>query len=166
MTIRRTLTSPVPGTPAEILQRLGDPDVAAARAASDPTLHAQVTELYGGEGELHMTLVAELPASWIPAPVRSRLQTTPRIVRRETWLMADDGAAYADVDVVVEGVPATTMTSTARIARSTDDPGSSDLTYLLSLTVALPIVGGVVERTVMEQIARGYEKEAHVIAGR
>lgn len=164
MTIRRTLSWTIPGTPREILRRLADPAVAAARAASDPTLQAEVTELSGGEGELHMAVVAELPDSWAPAPVRSRLLATPRIIRRETWLIADDGAAYADMNIEVEGVPATTMTTVARLAPMADHVNSSELTYLLSLTVDLPIIGGLVERTVMEQITRGYEREADVIA--
>ena len=56
------------------------------------------------------------------------------------------------------------MTSTGRIVPCADDAGASELHYELSLTVALPLVGGVIERAVLDHICHGYDKEAHVIA--
>lgn len=172
MTTRRTLTWIIPGSPEEILRRMGDPDVAARRAAADPALEARVTELATNTSDgsaLVMALTGQVPSGWVPDRVASALPAQPRIVRREAWRLADDGDAAAEVTVRLEAIPATSMTVEAALAAlpgSATDAGAgpaSTLTYDLRLDVGIPFVGAVIERAVMEQIARAYDAEAAVI---
>lgn len=165
MTTRRTLTSVIPGSPEEILRRCQDPDVARRRAEADPALAARVTELATDTDDgavLVMEITASLPQSWIPARISASMSGRPTIVRREAWHLADDGCAYADVQIRLESIPATRMTVAARLCPETGD--RSTLTYHLELDVSLPMVGSTIERAVLEQIRRGYDKEIHVIA--
>ncbi|QQS02239.1 MAG: DUF2505 domain-containing protein [Austwickia sp.] len=166
MTIRRTLSWTIPGTPAEIVRRLGDPAVARARVEAEPALHAEVTELATDTPDgaaLVMAVSAGIPQGWVPARVAANLPGQPRIVRREVWRLHDDGTAAADMTVGVEALPATTMAASAGLEPM--DATRSTLTYEVQLSVAIPLVGAVVERAVIEQICRGYEKEAAVIRG-
>lgn len=164
MTIRRTLTWTIPGDPADILRRLGDPAVAQRRVTAEPTLHAEVVELATDTPDgaaLVMTVSAGIPQGWVPARVAAGLPGQPRVVRREVWRLADDGTAAATMTVEVEAIPATSMTAGARLEPQA--AGRSTLTYEVQLDVAIPLVGAVVERAVIEQICRSYDKEAAVI---
>lgn len=159
------MTWVVPGSPAEVLRRLRDPDVAARRAASDVTLPAEVTELAGGgesEPALMMTIEASLPDSWIPPQVRGRLTNTPRVVRREVWTLTPGGTAVADVTITLESVPATTLLVDGRLTPRCDGT-LSDLVHDLALTVGIPVLGSVLEQAVLAKVVQGYQNEADVI---
>jgi len=167
VTARRTLTWTIPGTPAQILHRLGDPDVARRRAAADPALAAEVTELATDTPDgaaLVMAVTAQVPTSWVPARVAAALPAAPRIVRREVWRLTGDDAV-ADVAVRLEAIPATTMTTGASLRPTAPGADTSTLTYEIRLDVGIPLAGSAIERAVIEQISRGYDQEAAVIAG-
>lgn len=169
MTTERTLTWPIPGTPEQILRRCQDPEVARRRAEVDPALEAQVTELAADTADgyiLVMEITAKIPESWIPKRLSASLRGMagrPRIVRREAWRLADDGCAHADIDVRLESIPVTRMSAAARLCG--EGAEHSTLTYHLELEVSLPVVGTSIERTVLDQVSRGFEKEARVIQG-
>ena len=69
-------------------------------------------------------------------------------------------AAYADVDFDLQGVPATTLSGSARLAPT---GSGSTLTYQLDLDVEIPFFGSMIEKAVLDQVARAFDKEAHVI---
>lgn len=169
MTTERTLTWSIPGTPEQILRRCQDPEVARRRAEIDPALEAQVTELAADTDDGHilvMEITAKIPESWIPKRFSASLRGMagrPRIVRREAWRLADDGCAHADIDVRLESIPATRINASARLCD--DDADHSTLTYHLELEVAIPLMGATIERTVLDQVARGYDKEVRVLQG-
>lgn len=185
MTTRRTLTWTIPGTPEQILRRLADPGVARRRAAADPTLHAEIIELAADTPDgaaLVMAVTAQIPPSWVPARVAAALPVRPSIERREVWRRLGDGTAAAQISVHLQGVPATSMAASATLrpaparpsskssSSSTPDApspstpeASSILSYEIQLEVGIPFAGGAIERTVIEQIARGYDQEAAVI---
>ncbi len=174
MTTARTLTWTFDGTPEEILRRCGRPEVAQARAQADRNLEAEVVELETDTPDgavLVVAMTGRIPTSWIPSKVtssmRSAMSGTPGIHRREAWYLDEDGAAYADVAFDLQGVPATTLAVSARLAPTgpTGSTGStgSTLTYQLDLDVEIPFFGTMIEKAVLDQIARAFDKEAHVI---
>lgn len=172
MTTRRTLTWTIPGTPERILRRLGDPEVAARRAAADPTLEGRVIELTTDAPDgslLVMAVTAQIPSGWVPDRLASALPAQPRIVRREAWRLVDGGDAMAEVTVRLESIPVTTMAVEAALAAQPGATGgagaspASTLAYDIRLDVGLPFVGAAIERAIIEQIGRAYDAEAAVI---
>lgn len=164
MSTKRTLNFTFTHAPQEVLARCGDPRIAQARAEADTDLQAQVSRLETDTADgarLLVEMTGEIPRGWLPSRVTSMLGDAPRIVRRETWYLADDGSAYADVQFRFENVPATSMTGSARIAPRGAD--ASELTYQLSLAVGIPMFGSMVENAVLAKVAEAFEKEAHVI---
>lgn len=162
MTIRRSLSWVIPGTPAEILRRLQDPEVARRRAQSEPSLPARVTELSTGpDVALVYEVSAQLPDSWIPAPAVAHLRTRPGITRRETWRL--DGDAQAEVDFVLDAIPATRLHGAAAL-RARDEQ-SSELRYDLTLAVTVPLLGRGIEAALIAKISAAFDREAAVIAG-
>lgn len=168
MSTTRTLSWNFPATPREVLTRCGDPAVAQARAQADPILVARVVDLRTDSPDgavLVVTMAGAIPTTWIPSRLTSRMGSSgnggPGITRSEAWYLDDDGSAYAAVTFDFTGVPATTMTGSARL---TPTAGGSQLTYRLELDVAIPLVGGAVESTVLSQVAGAFDKEADVIA--
>lgn len=167
MTTARTLTWTFDDTPEAILRRCGRPEVAQARARADRNLEAEVVELATDTPDgavLVVAMTGRIPTSWIPSKVtssmRSAMSGTPGIHRREAWYLDEDGAAYADVDFDLQGVPATTLSGSARLAPT---GSGSTLTYQLDLDVEIPFFGSMIEKAVLDQVARAFDKEAHVI---
>ncbi|WP_068432109.1 DUF2505 domain-containing protein [Piscicoccus intestinalis] len=170
MTTARTLTWTFDDTPEAILRRCGRPEVAQARARADRNLEAEVVELATDTPDgavLVVAMTGRIPTSWIPSKVtssmRSAMSGTPGIHRREAWYLDEDGAAYADVDFDLQGVPATTLTGSARLAPTGTTGSGSTLTYQLDLDVEIPFFGSMIEKAVLDQVARAFDKEAHVI---
>lgn len=165
MTIRRELAWSLPGTPEQILRRVAEPAVARRRARAEPTLDGAVTQLATDTADgaiLVFEVTATVPHGWVPARVAAALPGVPRIVRREAWRLGPDGSARADLTIRPENIPMTTMAGAGTL--SPDGEGTSTLAYELRLDVAIPLVGGTIERAVMDQICRGYDSEAAVIA--
>lgn len=167
MTTARTLTWTFDDTPEAILRRCGRPEVAQARAQADRNLEAEVVELETDTPDgavLVVAMTGRIPTSWIPSKVtssmRSAMSGTPGIHRREAWYLDEDGAAYADVAFDLQGVPATTLAGSARLAPT---GSGSTLTYQLDLDVEIPFFGSMIEKAVLDQVARAFDKEAHVI---
>lgn len=164
MSARRTLAWTLPGAPEEILRRLQDPEMARRRAQAEPALEAEVTHLEADtpDGEiLVMEATATVPRGWVPDRVAHAMPGLPRIVRREAWRLQADGSALVELTVRPDGIPMTTMTG--RGSLRPDGDAASTLSYELSLDVAIPLVGRAIERAVLDQICRGYDKEAAVI---
>lgn len=165
MTTHRTLSWAIPGTPAGILQRLRDPEVARRRAQSEPSLPAHVTELSAGPAPdiaLVYEVTAQLPDSWIPAPAVAHLRTRPGITRRETWRLGADGDAQAQVDFTLDAIPATRLRGAAGL-RARDEQ-ECELRYDLSLDVTVPLLGRGIEAALIAKISTAFEREAAVIA--
>lgn len=164
MTTRRTLSWSIPGTPAQILRRCADPQLAHRRATAEPTLRAEVTELAADTEDgaaLVMEVTAGIPDSWLPERIVAHLPGRPEIIRREEWRLLDDGSARADLQMRLRSVPATRMEATGQL---TPDGQSSILGYELELQVNLPLIGGKIEQMLLDRICRGYDREAEIIA--
>ncbi|GAB98140.1 hypothetical protein BJY21_003151 [Kineosphaera limosa] len=168
MSSHRTLSWEFDGSPQQVLTRCADPRIAAARATADPNLQAEVTELLTDSPDgaaLIVTMVGQIPSGWLPSRVADKMGEHgggPSITRREAWYLADDGSAFADVRFAFQGVPATTMTGSARLAPA--GPDRSALTYQLDLDVAIPLLGSMIEAAVLKNVVAAFDKEAHVIA--
>lgn len=164
--MRQDMEFSIPGRPEQVLERCRDPEVARARAASDPTLAAEVTELGGpvdGGAFLVYAVTGRLPESWIPARVAAAMPAQVQVSRREAWFLADDGGAHAQVDIDLGAIPATRIRAAARLAPR--GPQDSALIYRLDLDVSVPLLGSAIERAVLGRLAAALEREAEVIRG-
>lgn len=152
----------LPSTPAALLEALRDPEVVARRAAGSHVLSHSVGD---GDSDPHPTVEIEartdIPLSWLPPLIQSRLPEPASVTRTERWQQADESHLTAEQSFRFTGVPAR---CTGRSEVHAEGSGSR-LTVQLSLTVDLPLVSGLVERAVAPQIVRSLDEEAAFYAG-
>lgn len=172
MPTKRSVRVQLTGHPAAVLSRMADPAIAQARATVDPTLQGEVVELVTllcdeqlGQGREAIAGVrygtrVQIPRTWMPARVASVAPVLPCVTRIEDWRM-DGQAALAEVALMIVGVPGR---GTAHASLTPSWQGHTCLlTYVLELTVGVPIVGQLIEGIVVSRIAATLERECDVL---
>lgn len=153
----------LPGTPAELVTRMGRPEVAQARIDADPLLATELTSLEPldeASGRMTYATVSQIPSGWFPGRVARAAKVLPSVHRGEHWRVLPDGSAEADVELAIHGVPAD-ASGHAQLAPTGD--GGSEMTYTVDLAVHVPIVGGLVENVVLHRIADTIRAEGDVL---
>lgn len=153
----------VPGTPTELVARMGSREVAQARIDADPLLSTELARLEPYDelgGRMTYATVSQIPSGWLPGRVARAAKVLPSVHRAEHWRVLPDGAAEADVELAIHGVPADASGHVTLVASGSE---ACELTYTVDLSVHIPIVGGLVENVVLHRIADTIRAEAAVL---
>ncbi len=157
--VATTITETVElGVPVErVLTLLADRDFIRRRTAGNAVLPGRIGSHEVSPSRIVVEVLAEVPDGWLPERVRRAVSVRPGVRRVETWLLPS-GRGEAAYDFT--GVPAQ-ATGTMQL-----EPvgAGSRLTQTVTLSVALPIVGRLVEQTVANQVSRGLRAEAQLYA--
>lgn len=153
----------LPGTPTDLVARMGSAEVARARIDADPLLSTELSRLeqYDADsGAMTYATVSQIPSSWFPRRVARAAKVLPSVHRAEHWRVLPDGSAEAGVELEIHGVPAD---AGGRVALTPTDDGDSEMSYTVRLAVHVPIVGGLVENVVLHRIADTIRAEAAIL---
>jgi hypothetical protein len=150
MTSRLELRHHYPEPPERVRQVLTDPAY----------LHDKLRTVGGPRAELvsrdedqrGVTIVARqaVPDNALPSFVRSMVPHGLTIHRTEIWT-----SAGGSMSAVMDGAPGT-VTGTMRLQ---PDPAGSVLSLYVEATVALPLVGGKVERAIIDGVGKLMDAE-------
>lgn len=157
----------LPGTPAELVARMGTPQVAQARIDADPLLSTALTTLDpldDATGRMAYATVSQIPSGWLPGPVARAASVLPSVHRAERWQLLPEGSAEAEVELEIHGVPADARGHVTLAPVESGEGPACELTYTVELAVHIPIVGGLVESVVLHRIADTIRAEAQVLA--
>ncbi len=155
----------LPGTPADLVARMGSREVAQARIDADPLLSTELVRLEPYDeisGRMTYATVSQIPSGWLPGRVARAAKVLPSVHRAEHWRVLPDGSAQADVELAIHGVPAD---ASGHVGLVTTGDDGSELTYTVDLAVHIPIVGGLVENVVLHRIADTIRAEGDVLIG-
>lgn len=139
--------------------------VHTARTDSD-SLRARVRELGGGDSDLvgyesteagtRFQLHQEVRASVLPQAARSLVGGDLKVNRTESWRREDEGHYAGEVAAEIEGAPC----SIAGSMWLRDLPGDgSELLVDGEVQVTIPLLGGKLERLVVDQVLELLEAE-------
>ena len=154
MRLRHELAYDAP--PAEVRAMLTDPsfwdEVAAATGALSST--ATIDSPGGAEGATTRIVIdQEQRVTGVPSFARKLVGDSTRAITTQVW--RGDEASY---EVEAPGKP-TSITGTATIA---ENAAGSTLTYDLDVKASVPLVGGKLEKLVVELATEGFDKEQAV----
>lgn len=101
---------------------------------------------------------SEIPTSWLPSIVTSRLSGTPHVVRVEQWTTATppEEGLECPMTFSFEGLPVRCDGAAAVVS----DGDGSVFTIDLELQVDVPFIGGTIERAVAPQVTPALDAEA------
>lgn len=161
-TIHRTY--PIGLSPEAFLRAIASEAVIERRAANDGLGTTVVVheildaagDLDGGEPQTHIVLSTDVPMSWLPPIVASRLEEVPRVVREERWARGQSGVVRSPLTFEFPGMP---VTCTGEGVLRADGAGSV-LDLVLRLRVDVPLVGRLVERAVAPRMVTALDAEA------
>jgi hypothetical protein len=135
---------------------LVDPDYLSARlAAIGGEQAALLSHKHDAKDNIVIVQRQGIPTKHLPSFVRAIVPGDIVIERAETWRTHGEGATCV-VKATVSGAPATIEGS---LDLEPDGPESCTLATLLNVRVSVPIVGGKVEKVVIEQLLRLLDKE-------
>jgi hypothetical protein len=118
------------------------------RAVGGP--RAELTSWEAGERGVTVVIHQAVPGDVLPSFLRSARPNGLTIHRTETW-----NSSGGSVHAVVDGLPGT-ITGAMRLA---PDPAGCVLGAQLMAEVGLPLIGGMVEKMIIDGIARLMETE-------
>lgn len=150
---------PLALTPDALLTALASPDVVRRRSEAsslDTTVVTHEAPSPGKPGELVIVTSSDVPLTWFPPVVTSRITETPRILREERWTGDGDDGVRSPLTFDFSGMPVTCD----GLAVAREDGAGSVLDVSLTMRVDVPFFGGVVERALVPQIVRALDTEA------
>ncbi len=135
-------------------ERLGDPEVARERAATDSSggTSTKRHEMIGDK--VHVEYESTLPENWLPGAARRRMGRLPRVVRREEW-SRDDSAVTGVMQVDVVGIDAQVEGS----MRCESEGGGCVVRQNVVVVVPLPILGRIIEAAILHRIGEAAAQE-------
>jgi Protein of unknown function (DUF2505) len=132
----------------EVYAELVDGDHLRARleelGGKDPALVEHSVDASGARLELRHSV----PVEFLPTAVRRFTGDDLVLDRVETWRVRQDGGYDGTFEVTVRGLPGT-MTGTQEL---TDSGGGAVTEIQGEATVSVPVVGGRIEKVVVEQV--------------
>ncbi|MDD7918133.1 DUF2505 domain-containing protein [Actinomycetospora callitridis] len=132
----------------EVYAELVDGDHLRARleelGGKDPALVEHSVDASGARLELRHSV----PVEFLPTAVRRFTGDDLVLDRVETWRVRQDGGYDGTFEVTVRGLPGT-MTGTQEL---TDSGGGAVTEIQGEATVSVPMVGGRIEKVVVEQV--------------
>lgn len=150
-------------SPTELFARLSDARVIEERAGADPAMPSQVLG-HAVEGDvITIRTGAALPLDWVPAAVRDRIaqDASPAVERTERWRRMADGLE-STTEFTITGVGGVDAQAEGRSRVTAEDQGSR-LEEHVSITVRVPLLGGVIEKALAPRIAVTMKREVEVL---
>lgn len=108
------------------------------------------------ETMVRIVVSSDIPTSWLPSIVTSRLSGTPHVVREERWERDADSGLRSPFTFEFAGLPVRCAGS-ATVQPEGDE---SRLAVDLVLHVDVPFLGGTIEHAVAPQVATALDAEA------
>jgi hypothetical protein len=150
MRLRHELAYDAP--PSDVLGMIADPMYWDKVAAATGALSSTAT--IGTEGETTRVVVdQEQKVAGVPSFARKFVGESTRAITTQVWRGTE-----ASFDVQTPGKP-TSISGTATVA---ENGTGSTLTYDLEVKASVPLVGGKLEKLVVELTTEGFEKEQSV----
>ena len=150
MRLRHQLAYDAP--PAEVLAMVSDPMFWDRVAAATGALSSTAT--VGTEGTTtHVVVDQEQAVTGVPSFAKKFVGDSTRAITTQVWTGAE-----ASFQVETPGKP-TSIAGTATVA---ENGAGSTLTYDLEVKASVPLVGGKLEKLVVELTTDGFEKEQAV----
>jgi hypothetical protein len=135
----------------EVYATMVDPDYLRARLERIGGPGADLLEHSADVQGARYRLRLGLDAKDLPSVVRTVMAGDLTIERNERWTRQDSGRYLGDVEVTIQGAPATA----AGGMRLRDLPaGGSELDVRADVRVSVPLIGGKIEGVVGEQVQR------------
>lgn len=133
----------------EVYATMVDPDFLRARLEQIGGPGAALLEHTADIDGARYRLRHGLDSDHLPSMVRGVLPGSLTIERTERWTRQESGRYLGDVQVSIEGAPA----SAAGGMRLRDTPdGGSELQVRADITVDVPLIGGKIEGVVADQV--------------
>lgn len=145
MASRVELRQRYPEPPQRIREVLTDPDYLRDKLRAVGGPGAELVSRQEDERGVTVVVHQTVPGDALPSFLRSVITEDLTIRRTETWT-----SSGATVHAVVDGVPGT-ITVSMRLA---PDPAGSVLGAQLTAEVPLPLVGGKVEKIIIDNVAK------------
>lgn len=144
-----SITEEFPGsTPQAVYALYTDADFLQSRLDDSGALDPQVISVEPAGAGVTTVTRQSIPASVLPAMVSSMMSGDPATERTEAW--RPDGEGYlADFTLTIKGAPAS-IKGTMTLAPS---ESGCTLTVQGQASVPIPLFGGKIEQTVVEQVA-------------
>jgi uncharacterized protein DUF2505 len=152
-----TSTYALASSPEVIFGRLADRELVARRAELDPALTSTLESHQLSDGLLVIRTATAIPLDWLPGAVRGRVSAGPTVTRTETWWQEADRRLAGDMSFTFTGVTAT-ATGTMNVSEASD-PSTTLFTQRLTLSVGIPLVGGMIEQAIARRIDAATERE-------
>ena len=108
------------------------------------------------DGMVQIVVSSDIPTSWLPSIVTSRLSGTPHVVRTERWERDADSWLRSPFTFEFAGLPVRCAGSATVQPEGT----GSRLAVNLVLHVDVPFFGGTIEQAVAPQVAAVLDAEA------
>lgn len=140
------------------LELLADSDFLEWRCAQNVGMAERLLTHRVNGDELTIETTASVPMTWLPSRVVGHLPEPPRIDRHEVWsLTGGRGRTWFEISLVP-----TTVSGVMRLQATGQQ--SCDLVYDFEMKVSLPLVGGLVERSVSSNMTKSLTEEATTYA--
>jgi hypothetical protein len=140
---------------AEAFALLGDEAHWVGRLALTPEMQTRLVLLEASDGRVDVVTESVVPSEWLPDRVRRHLPVTPGVRRSETWRVEGDRATAVFV-FDFSGMPVSASGAGAMVPAVPDE---CVVSVDLDIAVAVPFVGGLVERGIAPQIGRALRRE-------
>ncbi len=152
--IHRTYALPL--APLPFFESLHSRETIESRCAVEELGPTTLVTYEATEDQVRIVVSSDVPTSWLPSIVTSRLSGTPHVIRQERW--QHDGAAglCSPFTFAFAGLPVRCEGSATVQAEG----AGSRLTVDLVLHVDVPFLGGAIEHAVAPQVATALDAEA------
>lgn len=144
-----SITEDFPASPSAVYALYTDAGFLQSRLEDCGALDPQVLGVDTSDDAVTTVTRQSIPASILPSMVSSMMSGDPVTERTETW--RPDGAGYlADFSVTIKGAPASLKGTMAL----TPSGSGTTLTVNGQASVPIPLFGGKIEQTVVEQVGQ------------
>lgn len=145
----------LPRPPQMVLDLMADAHFVARRTALNSRMAERVVRHDVDEAHILIETTSALPADWLPGQVRGAAQVLPTIARVERW---DRATGCGTTTFTISGLPGQ-ASSSAEMAVVPRGSHGSRLSYVVTLAVAVPLVGRVIERAMAAQVGSALRAE-------
>jgi hypothetical protein len=156
-----SLTEEFPASPQAVYSLYTDAGFLQSRLEDCGALDPKVLGVDTTADAVTTVTRQSIPASVLPAMVSSMMSGDPVTERTETW-RADGDGYRADFSVTIKGAPAS-IKGTMTLAPA---PDGCTLAVQGQASVPIPLFGGKIEQTVVEQVGQLIQMESDYTRGR
>lgn len=166
-TIRCSTDLPFP--PARMWALLADPAVIQGRTAGHHGLDATVTgHRIEGADVMSIDTMGVMPSTWLPPVIAGRAEGhLPSVHRTETWFRTSGHMLEGRMTFAIRGVDAASAEGWMRVrgtGTETETETAGALLQEITIAVHLPLLGGLIERSLAGRIQQSLAAEGDYLA--